>query len=137
VIGACYAYWSVDFPEFDRRILRLLRCGLHRSILVSALFSVELPRILLTLLISGTLTLLLGLLRHLVRFLRFVTSLPTARLEDSLTQLSSALPIWGSLTTAFERALKRTLLGTSKMSDVKRPDLEVVINACDQARPSP
>ena len=42
-----------------------------------------------------------------------------------------SLPIWGSLTTAFERALGKLLFGSKTMADVGRSDLEVVVNACD------
>jgi len=28
VIGACFAYWDVEFAEFDRRVVRILRNGL-------------------------------------------------------------------------------------------------------------
>jgi NTE family protein len=41
-----------------------------------------------------------------------------------------SLPIWGSLTTAFERALTK-LFGSKTVRDVSRDGLQVVINACD------
>ena len=48
-----------------------------------------------------------------------------------LAGLSRGLPIWGSLSTAFEHALRRNLFGDAKLGDVKREGLEVIINACD------
>src|SRR6266496_779960 len=81
VIGACYAYWEPDFAEFDRRIVELLRRGLQRSILVSALFPPNLFRILATIAVSGLLTLLIGICRYLLKLLRLATGLPTATVQ--------------------------------------------------------
>ena len=75
--------------------------------------------------------LLIGFLGYLIKLVRLVTGLPTSVLEAWLSKIAAALPIWGSLTTAFERALRRTLFGKTIMSEVRRPDLEVVMNACD------
>ncbi len=131
VIGACYAYWEPDFAEFDRRIVELLRRGLQRSILVSALFPPNLFRILATIAVSGLLTLLIGICRYLLKLLRLATGLPTATVQIWLARTAAALPVWGSLTTAFERALERTLFGKVTVNAVRRPNLEMVINACD------
>jgi NTE family protein len=60
-----------------------------------------------------------------------MTGLPIKRAEDGLASLSRSLPIWGSLTTAFENALSRTVFGSTTLRDVRRPDLEVIVNACE------
>lgn len=73
----------------------------------------------------------MGTGRHFLRWLRLLTDFPTLSLERLLLRVSGALPIWGSLTTAFERALSHKLFGSTKLSEVKRENLEVVINACD------
>jgi len=130
VIGACYAYWPDDFAAFDRRMVKLLRRGLQRSILVSALFSWEALRILATLLVSGSLTLLLGGVRQVLK-LTGVFGVPTRRLQTWTRRAAQALPVWGSLATAFEHALKRVLFGDVTLDAVARPGLEVIINACD------
>lgn len=131
VIGACLAYWDVDFDEFERRIVKLLRKGIQRSIMRSVLFSYETPKIIFTLLCTAIPTFLIGLVRLALRNIRLCIGFPTNSIEGWLASLSRSLPIWGSLTTAFENALHRELFGDTKLADVKRPGWEVVINACD------
>lgn len=131
VIGACWAYWDCDFDEFDKRITLLLRRGIQGSILWSALFSVEALKIVATLVVNAIPTALMGVVRMGLRLLRRVLGIPTRFADQCLSQLSRSLPIWGSLSTAFEHALRRQLFGQTKLGEVKRPNLEVAINACD------
>lgn len=131
VIGACLAYWDCDFAEFDRRIVQLLRKGFNGSIASSVFFSRETLKILATILCTALPTPVIGFTRIALRLIRFVTRLPTTAIERWLAQLSRSLPIWGSLTTAFEHALHKTVFGNAALVDVKRPGLEVIINACD------
>jgi len=131
VIGACFAYWDVDFVEFDRRIVGILRKGFNRSIARSLIFSQETPKILATLICTAIPTLVMGVVRMVLRLIRLITDLPTAAIEDWLAFLSRSLPIWGSLSTAFENALRRNVFGKATLTEVKRPNVQVVINACD------
>jgi NTE family protein len=131
VIGACFAYWALDFPEFDRRMVHLLRKGLNRSIFQSVVFSQETPKILATLVCTAIPTLVIGAARFTFRLMRLATRLPTKPIEDWLAFLSLSLPIWGSLTTAFENALHRDLFGDASIGDLQQRDLEVVVNACE------
>jgi NTE family protein len=62
---------------------------------------------------------------------RFLTGAPTAGLQRVLSGLASRLPVWGTLTTAFERALRSSLFGSTTTTDVRNAGLEVLINACD------
>lgn len=131
VIGACLAYWDVEFAEFDRRIVGILRKGFARSIIRSVFLSQETPKILATMVCTAIPTLGLGAARIALRLIRLATGLPIKAIENWLAFLSSSLPIWGSLTTAFQDTLQRTVYGNARVSDVKRPGVEVVINACD------
>jgi NTE family protein len=131
VIGACWAYWDCDFAEFDRRMRSLLREGIQRSILWSTLFSIETLKIAATIVFTAIPAALIGLVRMALHLLHLASRLPTAFVENWLAELSRSLPIWGSLSTAFERALRRKLFGKAKLGDVTREGLEVVINACD------
>lgn len=131
VIGACWAYWDCDFAEFDRRMTSLLRKGIQRSILWSALFSIETFKIIPTIVLTAIPSALIGVVRMVLHILRLTLRLPTAFAENWLAGLSRSLPIWGSLSTAFERVLRRKLFGKTKLCDIKRQGLEVVINACD------
>lgn len=131
VIGACLAYWGMEFAEFDHRMVDILRRGFNASIARSVFFSSETPKIFATLLLTAMPALALGALGAVLSFIRAITRLPTRRLETGLARLSGLLPIWGSLTTAFERALARTIFGDTVIKDVRWTGVEVIINACD------
>ena len=131
VVGACLAYWGVDFAEFDRRMVGILRRGFNYSIARSVFMSWETPKIFATLLCTGISAMGLGALGSVLVLVRLVSRLPTRPLENWLTRLSGWLPVWGSMTTAFEHALRRTVFGDATITDVKWIGAEVIINACD------
>ncbi len=131
VIGGCLAYWDVDFAEFDRRVTDILRRGFNRSITKSVFMSRETPKILATLLCTAIPAMGIGVLESALALLRLIFRLPTKPLENWLARISSLLPIWGSLTTAFEHSLKLTVFGEATITDVKWKGVEVIINACD------
>lgn len=131
VIAAAYAYWSCTFDEFDARVVALLRRGFQGRIVRAALFSCETPKILITLILSGGLTLLLSVLRWVISLGRTILGVPTAGLEAWLVRICERLPHLGSLSTAFEHILARDLFGASTMADVRRSGLDVIMNACD------
>jgi NTE family protein len=130
VIGACYAYSPDDFVTFDARVVALLRKGLQRSILREAVLSPELFKIACTLVLIGVPTMALWSIASLLALLRTLAGIPTRRIERKLASIHQSLPIWGSLTTAFERALTK-LFDSKTVRDVSRDGLHVVINACD------
>lgn len=130
VIGACYAYSADDFVAFDAKVIALLRRGLQRSIVKEALLSPELVKIILTLIISGIPTAVLWSGVSLLSLVRILTGVSTRRIEQRLMAVYQSLPVWGSLTTAFEKALSR-LFGSKTVREVSRDGLHVVINACD------
>lgn len=131
VIGACWAYWDCDFLQFDRRLSKLLCRGIQGSILLAAIFSLEMPKIALTFVITALPSALIGIVRMALHLIHAVTRIPVAWLSNWLAGISRRLPILGSLSTAFERALSRKLYGKAKLGDVRRKGLEVIINACD------
>lgn len=131
VVGAMWAYGDVTFEEFDARMVAILRRGLQREIARQVFCSWEGAKILATLLISGTLSLLIAITLLVLSWTRRWLGARTGTLESALATLSRCLPIWGSLTTAFEAALARTLFGDCRMDQVARPDLVTIVNACD------
>lgn len=131
VIGACWAYRGEDFAAFDRHVVLILRRGLQWDILREAFFSWEAPKILATLLLTGTLSLILSLVSIVASRARRWLGFPTRRLEDWLAALARRLPVWGSLTTAFEAALARRLFGDRTIDRVQQPGLTTIVNACD------
>jgi NTE family protein len=130
IIGALYAYSADDFVTFDAKLVSLLRRGLQRSIIKEAVLSPELGKIAATVVVSGIPTLMLWGIASLLSLARVLAGVPTRRIEQRLMAIYQSMPIWGSLTTAFERALTR-LLGSKTMRDVSREGLDVVVNACD------
>lgn len=131
VLGAYYAYGPADFETFEKNVASLLRSGIQGAIAREVLFTSQLPKILGTLLVSGTLSFVLAAAGLFVSLTRRLAGFPTIGIERGLAAVARSLPVWASLTTAFERALARRLFGSKTMADVERSDLEVVINACD------
>ncbi|MGO8049820.1 patatin-like phospholipase family protein [Rhizobium leguminosarum] len=131
VIGAAWAYSESTFEAFDARIVSVLRRGLQREIAREVFCSWQGMRILATLLVSGGMSIIIAVALFLLSRTRRWLGIPTDRLECGLAAISERLPIWGSLTTAFEAALVRVLFGKRRMDEVVRPGLMAIINACD------
>ncbi len=131
VIGACWAYRGESFEEFEGRVVSVLRRGLQWDIVREAFFSRETPKILATLAVTGTLSVLIATLSFLLSRARRWTGIPSGGIERFLARLSGRLPIWGSLTTAFEAALERRLFGKRTVEEVQRSGLTSIINASE------
>lgn len=131
VIGAAWAYGDSTFEAFDERVVSVLRRGLQWEIAREVFCSWQGIRIISTLLVNGMVSFIIAVVLFVLHQARRWLGLPTARLESVLAALSRLLPIWGSLTTAFEAALARTLFGKRRMEEVARPGLATIINACD------
>ena len=108
VIAAIYAYSDSSFEVFDSQVVELLRRGLHRSIFRHLLFSPLAVGALATNLIARPVALAATACRKAPPFRR-----------------------WVSRTDALERALRHELFGDAQLSEVKRPKLATVINACE------
>lgn len=107
IVAALWAYSSGPFDEFDLRVTDLLRRGLTRRIAAKALRPSRLARTLAATATAG------------------VASLPNAVLGPG-----GPLRRWSSNTAALEDSLT-DLIGDIAMADVARPNLDVVINACE------
>jgi NTE family protein len=131
VVGSAWAYNDSTFEAFDAKVVSLLRRGLQREIGREVFCSWHGFKVIATLLVSGVLSCIIAVALFVLYRARRWLGLPTTRLEKALSALSRLLPIWGSLTTAFEAALARTLFGKRRMNEVARPNLSTVVNACD------
>lgn len=131
VIGACWAYRGECFEDFDRHVVSVLRRGLQWDIVREAFLSRQAPRILATLVLTGGLSILLALTKFLLSRARRWVGLPTGHIEGFLMRVGGRLPIWGTLTTAFEAALERRLFGKMTVADVQRTGLTTIVNASD------
>jgi NTE family protein len=132
VVGTLYAYGKFNsFGEFDSKVVEVLRRGLQTDILKSVLFSTCLPKILATVVVHGLLGLVLIPVRWLARLARWCTGWNELPLVKWLSLLPESLPVWGSLTTAFERSLEKSLYSGITLGSTRTGDIEVVINACE------
>jgi NTE family protein len=107
VIAGMYAYSNDDFERFDDRVVSLLRRGLQWSIVRHFLSPPLLARVIMTNMIS----------------------LPAAFFARLLKR-QPPLRRWAGLSDALEIAL-RDLFGDLQLSDVRRPNLDIVFNACE------
>ena len=130
VIAALWAYFDDEFPEFDARVVKALREGQTKGIICNTLFSRETPKILGTLATSGILAVVASLLALLGGLL--ACSGWTANPLSGLSRcISEHFRRHASRSTAFERHLRRSLFGNTRIDEVKRPGLNVVINASE------
>lgn len=131
VIGAAWAYNQTSFEVFDETITATLRRGLQWDIVREVFFSSQGIKIVSTLLFSGVLSLVIAISLFVLSRARRWLGVPSAGIESRLATFSRLLPVWGSLTTAFEAALARKLFGERRVDQVAREGLVTVINACD------
>ncbi len=130
VIAAMYAFSDEPFEEFDARVVKLLKTGLIRGIAKETLFSGEALKIIATLLTAGLCALLaslVGLLGNLTGFF----GINRKWTDRAKRHIQVPFRRWASRTTAFENHLRKTVYGDLRMNEVKRPDLDVVINAAE------
>ena len=80
VLGAYYAYGPSDFGTFDKNVVSVLESGVQGAIAREVLFTSQFPKILGTLLVTGTFSLASWCVRALLSLLRRLTGLPT--IED-------------------------------------------------------
>jgi len=130
VIAALYAYRDEPFEAFEQRVEALLRRGLVWGIVRQTLFSLETFRILAAILIVGVVAALGTLLRSIVALLGLF-NLAGRQLPVLAARISSLVPRFASRSTAFERHLRRRVLGNQRMDEVARPGLIVVLNAAE------
>jgi NTE family protein len=130
VIAAMWAYDGSEFEEFDRRVSRLLSRGLVWGIARHTLVSPETLRIMAAIAIAGGAAVGGAVVRFGIGFLGLLR-LRGARLSAISAACAAPVRRFASRTTAFERFLGASLFGKRQMTDVKRPDLDVVLNATE------
>jgi NTE family protein len=106
VIAGMYAYSNDGFERFDERVVSLLRRGLQWSIVRHFLSPPLLARVLVTNFVS----------RPAASFARLLNRQPPLRRASRSDALEIAL---------------RDLLGDLQLTDVRRPNLDIVFNACE------
>lgn len=130
VIAALYAYNDDSFPEFEARVLKLLRRGLIWGIARQTFLSLETPKILITIISSGVMVALGAILRFLAVSLGLF-KIGGSTLPALASRMSAILPRFASRSTAFERHLRKQIFGDKRVNEIGRQNLEVVLNATE------
>lgn len=129
LLAALYAYSAVGFDEFDARVLELLRRGITPRVVWGALFSRRAVQALATGMTAGVVALGALGLRSIAGILGMTGLLSSTR-RRSFDRLGPVLPRTYSRTSAFADVL-RSELGSVRLSDLPRAELDVIINATE------
>ena len=130
VIGALWAYSDESFDEFDQSMQKLLRKGLKSGIIRFTLFSSVTPKIVATAATSGILAAVCSIVSLAASGLS-VFGVPNAKLQYLQNRLQAPLPRFASRTTAFVEFLDQEYFRGATLKDIRRKDLEIVINASE------
>jgi len=130
VIAAMYAYSDEPFEEFEARVIEVLRRGFVRGIARHTFFSPETPKIVFTQLTAGLMA-LAGSTVGAIGNVLVLLGADRKTVSDFTRQLQSPVRRGASRTTAFERHLRHTVFGETRVDEVKRANLGVVINAAE------
>lgn len=126
VIGAIWAYSPDEgFEAFDERVQELLQRGLQGEITRRALVGWRAPQAAGSALIAG------GAGAGVRVFTRARRVSARAFNRETPEPIEPPFRRWVSRTTAFEDALGARLFGDTQLSDPRRADLDVILNACD------
>lgn len=129
VIAALWAFSDHSFSEFEGRVLQVLRGGLVWGIARQTFFSVEAPKILGTLLTASVLA-HVGIALSWIAKTTHLFGVDPRAVQEFSNAVQAPLRRYASRSTAFERHL-RSLYGKARVNEVKRPRLDVVINAAE------
>ena len=126
VIAAMWAYQSSgDFSAFEEQVEELLRKGLHGEIARRHLLGRRSVQAL------GS-SLLAGAAARATRVASGLRRQGASKLGGSVpSPMDPPLRRWVSRTVAFEDALKARLFGDQILTDPRRNDVDVILNACD------
>ena len=131
VIAAMYGYSNSSFEKFDKRVQQVLRKGLQGKIARRYLFSHRILQSLGTALFAGTLSVLADVVRALLLLILRFIGLKKSRLAHLIGKVRSPFRRWVSRTHAFEDTLRLSVLGDKRMSDERRENIDLVINATE------
>ena len=131
IIGALYAYSDDSFEEFEERVLTLLRRGLLPTMIGSLFFSTVLLRSIGSVIVSGLAAIGADVLRYALKTGSLLIGSGDRGELTWVDKIQPPLRRWSSRTTAFEDALRRELFSGKKLTDKRRDDIDIIINACE------
>lgn len=130
VVAALYAYHDDHFDVFEKRVLALLRRGLHGDVLKSALSPLHAAQ-------SVTSSIVAGVAAKVAQTAKSIGwargLLPGANpfVPSLLSRVQPPFPRWESRTSAFEMVLSRKHFRGATMERPARNGLHVILNATD------
>ncbi len=129
VIAAMYAYSLGSFKDFEAGVIRLLRHGLVRDIAKELLLTYRTPSYALSFLLSVPTAITVDSMKVILKVARklFFSNKAISWIEN----IRPPIRRWKSRTDAFERVLKKLLFRDGLLTDKRRDDIHIVINACD------
>lgn len=130
VIAALYAYFDEPFEQFEERVKSELKLGYVRGIARHTLASSETPKILATQLTAG-LSAIAGSFAGAIGNGLVFAGMDRKVVSNFTEPLQAPFSRWASRTTAFERYLRKSVFGNSRVNMVQRAGLETVINATE------
>ena len=131
VIAAMYGYSNSTFEDFDEEVQQVLLKGLQGKIARRYLFSHRILQSIVTTLISGAISVLVDVLRSLILLILGIIRLKKSRLAHFVDTVRSPFRRWVSRTHAFEDTLRLSVIGDARMSDRRRGNIDLVINATE------
>ncbi|MBW1668957.1 MAG: patatin-like phospholipase family protein [Deltaproteobacteria bacterium] len=129
IIAAMYAYSNDSFRSFENRVLDLLRNGLVMGIARRWLLSYRLLGSLSTLFVSGIPAITSNLVGPIINGIWKLTL--GGKPPQWINRIRPPFRRWISRTNAFERALADIIFANTKLTDKRRDDIDIVVNACD------
>ena len=129
LLAAMYAYSAEEFDQFDTRVVELLRRGITPQVVRRAVFSRRAIQALATGMTAGAVALGALGLRTLAGFLS-ATGLLSRHRMHAIDRLGPPFTRTHSRTTAFTDVL-RGVVGSGRMGDMPRPELDIIINATE------
>ena len=131
VVAGMFAYSKDPFPEFDKKVVELLRSGLQDDIARRAFLSPLAMQSLGTALISGTVAVAADVLRFALSFVSRTLGRSRRGRIGWVDRIQPPFRRWVSRTTAFEATLHDRLFDDKKLLGTRRNNVDVVFNATD------
>ncbi|MCG7986590.1 MAG: patatin-like phospholipase family protein [Candidatus Thiodiazotropha weberae] len=130
VIGALWAYSDDSFDEFDVRMQAMLRKGLKSGIVRFTFLSSTTLKIAATVASSGLVSAVCSVISLALSLLGMI-GVPNSALRKLKNSLQAPLPRFASRTTAFAEFLDVEYFKGATLKDIKRKNLQIVINATE------
>jgi NTE family protein len=129
VIAGMYAFCEDTFEEFDAKVVKLLREGLFWKIASQWIFHPRFLGCVSTFLISGTTAFIVSIIKALLGVIRrFV---PGVKKLGSIERIQPPFRRWVSRTSALAGALNKYVYKDARITDKRRNNIDIVINAAD------